>query len=400
MATRGASTKFASKDRTTSRTFRSGARICGTVRPSPTDSVLETTNTTTETFAPAINRSVNGMATAACLLRCPRSIRAGFAAAPSARKRRARIPGRKKYAPPVTVVNAGSPCDLLPDRPLGDGHVVRPVVRADDGIAFVTQLVEPGIVDPHVLRELELPDQAGAADKGRDAAFDAVFGRPFGQRRPVGPTAADDAAAIHVHRRVARIHPPDVGAKRHGIPVRVHLPVVEVVVPLRVRRKLRIILLWREHERRSTAPPAHQLRRDQFLLLGCVAVGPQKIAERADVLVHAPIGEKTAVPRQDLWLRQRTGIPVLVRIPEEELAWLERALPNRASARYPCPRSPAATCDRGSRSGRARSRAEAWPRDRASIALRRRETVAAYCWCSRTQRSRSATSLAKRITIA
>ena len=62
MAAIGASTKFASRDSTTSRPFRSGARICGTVSPRPTDRVLETTNTTTDAFAPRINSSVNGMA--------------------------------------------------------------------------------------------------------------------------------------------------------------------------------------------------------------------------------------------------------------------------------------------------------------------------------------------------
>ena len=42
------------------------------------------------------------------------------------------------------------------------------------------------------------------------------------------------------------------------------------------------------------------------------------------MLFEPPIGEKAAVPRQDLGLRQRSCVAVLVRIPEEKLAWLER----------------------------------------------------------------------------
>ena len=169
-----------------------------------------------------------------------------------------------------------------------------------------------------------LPDQAGAADKGGNAPFDAVFGRAFGQRRPVRPTAADDAAAIHVHGRVARVHAPDMGTEWDGVAVRVHLSVIEVVVALRVRSKLRVVLRWREHERCAAAPPAHQLRGDQFLLLRRGAVRSQEIAEGAHVLVHPAIGEKAAVPRQDVGLRQWAGVAVFIRIPEEELARLER----------------------------------------------------------------------------
>ena len=128
-------------------------------------------------------------------------------------------------------------------------------------------------------------------------------GRALRQRRPVGPAAADDAAAIHVHGRIARVHAPDVGAERDRVAVRVHLSVIEVVVALRVRRKLGVVLRGREHERCAAAPSPHQLRRDQFLLLRRGAVRSQEVAECADVLFDPAIGEKAAVARQDLGLR-------------------------------------------------------------------------------------------------
>ncbi len=61
IAPSGASTKFASRENATSRPFRSGSRICDTVSANPTERVLDTTNTTTDAFAPLISSSVNGM---------------------------------------------------------------------------------------------------------------------------------------------------------------------------------------------------------------------------------------------------------------------------------------------------------------------------------------------------
>ena len=57
--------------------------------------------------------------------------------------------------------------DLFPDRPLRDREVERAVLRADDRIALVAELVEVLVVHPHVLRELELADQAGADRRTR-----------------------------------------------------------------------------------------------------------------------------------------------------------------------------------------------------------------------------------------
>ncbi len=164
------------------------------------------------------------------------------------------------------------PCDLLPDRPLRDLEFQRAVLLADDRIALVAEFVEIPVIDPHVLRELELADEARADHEGRDPALHAVLRRAFRQRRAVGGAAADHAAPVHVRGRVARIHAPDVRAERHGIPVRVHLLVVEVVVPLRVGPERRIVLVRRQHERGAAAPAAHELRGDEFLFLRRLAV--------------------------------------------------------------------------------------------------------------------------------
>ena len=72
------------------------------------------------------------------------------------------------------------------------------------------------------MRELELTNQARAADERGDAPLDAVVRRAFRQRRPVGAAAADHPPAIHVLGGVARVHAPDVRAERDSVAVRVH----------------------------------------------------------------------------------------------------------------------------------------------------------------------------------
>ena len=57
------------------------------------------------------------------------------------------------------------------------------------GSRSFAELVKISIVDPHVLRELELANQARAPDERRDAPFDAVVRRAFGKRRTVGAAA-------------------------------------------------------------------------------------------------------------------------------------------------------------------------------------------------------------------
>ena len=64
----------------------------------------------------------------------------------------------------------------------------------------------------------------------------AILWRVFRQMRSVGGAATDHAAAIHVRGGVARIHAAHVRAQWNRISMRIHLLVVEVIVPLRIKR--------------------------------------------------------------------------------------------------------------------------------------------------------------------
>ena len=127
-------------------------------------------------------------------------------------------------------------------------------------------------------------------------------GSAFRQRRPVGRPSSDHPPTVHVVPRVARIYPANVRAKRHGVAVRVHVLVGEVVVALKIGPERRVVLLGREYERRAAAPAPHQLRRDEFLLLVRVPCA-QEVTELADVLLEPPIGHEAAVPGEDFRLR-------------------------------------------------------------------------------------------------
>ena len=50
--------------------------------------------------------------------------------------------------------------DFLANGPLGNLELQRSVVRADDRVAFVAELVKIAIIGPDVLRELELPNKS------------------------------------------------------------------------------------------------------------------------------------------------------------------------------------------------------------------------------------------------
>ena len=169
------------------------------------------------------------------------------------------------------------------------------VLVADDRIVLVANCGSSGI-DPDVLREFELSDQAGAADEGGDAPFRAVFGCSFRQRLTVSPAAANHSALVHVGRRVARIHAADVSAERHGVAMRVHLLVVEVVVPLPIGAEGGIVMLRRQDQRSAASPPPHQLGGDQLLFVRRVSMLAQEIAELSDVLFEAAICDIAAVP--------------------------------------------------------------------------------------------------------
>ena len=135
----------------------------------------------------------------------------------------------------MRVVNAGKPFEDFADRPLGDREIHCAVLGSADRIVLVTQLVEGAVVDPDVLRELELPDQAGANDECGDTALDAVVGCAVGKGRSVGGAAANHPAPVHIVRGVARVEASRVRSERAGIAERIHLLVVEVVVAHGVR---------------------------------------------------------------------------------------------------------------------------------------------------------------------
>ena len=128
----------------------------------------------------------------------------------------------------------GQASDRFADRPLRDLEFERAVLSADDRVTLVAEFVKVPVVHPYVLRELELPDEAGADHERRDAALLAVIRRALRQRRTIGRAAADHAATVHVGCRVARVHAAHVRAERHGITLRIRLLVVEIVVALQI----------------------------------------------------------------------------------------------------------------------------------------------------------------------
>ena len=116
-----------------------------------------------------------------------------------------------------------------------------------------------------------------------------------------------------------------MGAERDRISVRVHLLVVEVVVPLRICPKLGIVLVGRQHERGAAAPAAHQLGCDQFLLVRGLAVLAKEVAKPPDMLREPAVGHVAAVEREIFGLRIIGYDTVFVWIAEDELTRLQRS---------------------------------------------------------------------------
>ena len=115
--------------------------------------------------------------------------------------------------------------------------------------------------------------------------------------RAIGSSATYHAAPIHVRRRVTRVHSANVRAKRYCITVWIHFLIVKVIGPLHVSAELRIIFVRRQHKRCAAAPAAHELCCDELLLLRRLSMLSKKIAERAHMLLQAPIGHVAAIPR-------------------------------------------------------------------------------------------------------
>src|SRR5881397_4105590 len=77
----------------------------------------------------------------------------------------------------------------------------------------------------------------------------------------------------------------------------VHFLIVKVIGPLHVSAELRIIFVRRQHKRCAAAPAAHELCCDELLLLRRLSMLSKKIAERAHMLLQAPIGHVAPIPR-------------------------------------------------------------------------------------------------------
>src|SRR5690348_6689071 len=93
----------------------------------------------------------------------------------------------------------GQPLDRLAHRPLRNLVLEGAVVRADERIALVAELVKIPIVDPDVLRELELPHEARADDERGDTALDAVVRRALRQVRAVRAAAPEDRKSTRLN---------------------------------------------------------------------------------------------------------------------------------------------------------------------------------------------------------
>src|SRR4051794_2488827 len=74
--------------------------------------------------------------------------------------------------------------DLPPYGPLRDGEVIAAVLGADERVALVPKLMELWVVDPHVLQEFELTDQARAPDEGGNPRSAPSSGAPSGRCGP------------------------------------------------------------------------------------------------------------------------------------------------------------------------------------------------------------------------
>src|ERR1700739_4334519 len=88
----------------------------------------------------------------------------------------------------------GQSLENLADGTLGDLVFQCAVLCSADWIALVAQSVEVAVVDPHVLRELELAHEAGADDERGDASIRPVVVGTLGKRVAVGRAAPDHAA--------------------------------------------------------------------------------------------------------------------------------------------------------------------------------------------------------------
>src|SRR4051812_29563864 len=93
--------------------------------------------------------------------------------------------GQEEIRPASYRCESRQPVNLLSNRTLRHLKLQRAVLVANDRIAFVAEFVKVPIVDPDVLRKLELADQTRADNKRCNPALVAVLGRAFWQGRAV-----------------------------------------------------------------------------------------------------------------------------------------------------------------------------------------------------------------------
>src|SRR5262249_42617259 len=103
--------------------------------------------------------------------------------------------GPGKVGPPLHRREGLQSFDRLADRSLGNFVFERAVLISDDRVALVAELVKVLVVRPDVLSELELADEARAANESGDPAFHSVLRSAVRKRRPISPPPADHPAA-------------------------------------------------------------------------------------------------------------------------------------------------------------------------------------------------------------
>jgi len=64
---------------------------------------------------------------------------------------------------------------------------------------------------------------------------------------------------------------------------------------VQITAQRRVVFVRGEHQRRAAAPSAHQLRRQQLLLVRRLGLLLEEFPEGADVLFHAQVGEVAAI---------------------------------------------------------------------------------------------------------
>src|SRR5262249_38886326 len=220
--------------------------------------------------------------------------------------------------------------ETAPDRLLRNRESRPFFLTSDDRIALVTEPNEIAVVDPLLLQKFDRGHRLGAdeLEDGTVRHFVILFGdRVRIVRGSIRRAASYQTMEIDVGEAgqvgVARVHAPDVGAKRDLPAMRV-IRVIEVVVPLRVRAEARIVDVRRERQRGAAAPTADQFCGNQFAFFVIASIGPEESIERTHarlIFAKAYIG---AVAAEDVRLRHRQENPCFARIAKDELPRLDR----------------------------------------------------------------------------